>query len=236
MSGLDIHANTPSSWDCKDSKFIYPSAGQVITRNLKIIPDSRIRNIVSKGPKYIFPSQIDFNRCREEIASALNDFGNRWCKRDTVECNAMKEWKPSIFNIVDQRIKFYSQNTNLLPPKPKYLFRHFKQGIQEFHRKCVLVPADKAANNVVVVCRLHYINTLKQELNGKKAYEETSIDEKSVVYSHSNEIPNKFDVNVKERQDRLPTVYWLPKLHKRPYKARFIANSSSFTTTEISKL
>ena len=31
-------------------------------------------------------------------------------------------------------------------------------------------------------------------------------------------------------------MYWLPKLHKRPYKARFIANSSSGTTTELSKL
>ena len=49
---------------------------------------------------------------------------------------------------------------NLLPPKPKSSFRHLKQGIQEFHRKYVLVPADKAANNVVVVCRLHYINAL----------------------------------------------------------------------------
>ena len=95
---------------------------------------------------------------------------------------------------------------------------------------------DKAANNVVVVCRLHCINTLKQELNGIKAYEETSIDEKSVVYSHSNQIPNKFAVYVKERQDRLPTMYWLPKLHKRPYKARFIADSSYCTTTELSNL
>ena len=93
-----------------------PLAGHVITGNLKIIPDSRIRNIVLKGPKYRFPSQIDFNRCREEIASALNHFGNRWCKRESVECNSMKEWKLSIFNIVDKRIKFYSQNTNLLPP------------------------------------------------------------------------------------------------------------------------
>ena len=59
--------------------------------------------------------------------------------------------KVSIFKIVDQRIKFYSQNTNLLPPKPKSTFRHLKQGIQDFHRKYVLVPADKAANNVVVV-------------------------------------------------------------------------------------
>ena len=111
-----------------------------------------------------------------------------------------------------------------------------KQGIQEFHRKYVLVPADKAANNVVVVCLLHYINTLKQELTGTKAYEETSTDEKSVVNSHSNNLPYKFAVNVKESQDKLPTMYWLPKLHKRPYKARFIANSSSCTTTELSKL
>ena len=109
--------------------------------------------------------------------------------------------KLSIFNIVDKRMKLYSQNTNLLPPKPKSSFRHLKQDIQEFHRKYVLVPADKA------VCRLHYINTLKQELNCTKAYEETSIDEKSVVYSHSNEIPDKFAVDVKERQDRLPTMY-----------------------------
>ena len=32
-----------------------------------------------------------------------------------------------------------------------------------------------------------------------------------------------FAVDVKERQERLPTMFWLPKLHKRPYKTRFIA-------------
>ena len=104
-----------------------------------------------KDPKYRFPSRIDFKKYREEIASALNDFGNRWCKHEYVEPNALKEWKVSIFKIVDQRIKFYPQNTNLLPPRPKSTFRHLKQGIQDFHRKYVLVPADKAANNVVVV-------------------------------------------------------------------------------------
>ena len=163
---------------------------------MKII--SRIRNIISKGPKYRFSSHIDFYRCREEIASAINDFGNR----DSVECNALKElklhvsifnivdkrikkeWKLSNFNIEDKRIKVHSHNTNLLPHKPKSSFGHFKQGIQEFHRRYVLVPAGKAANNIVVVCRLHYINTLKQELNDTKAYEETSTDEKTVVNSH----------------------------------------------------
>ena len=53
---------------------------------------------------------------------------------------------------------------------------------------------------------------------------------------HCNHLALKFSVCIKERQDRLPTMYWLPKLHKTPYKARFIANSSSCTTTELSKL
>ena len=82
VSDLDIHANTPESWDCKDSKFIYPAAGHIVTGDLKIISDSSIRYIVSKGPKYRFSSRIDFKTCREEIASALNYFCNRWCKRD----------------------------------------------------------------------------------------------------------------------------------------------------------
>ena len=75
-------------------------------------------------------------------------------------------------------------------------FRHLKQGIQEFHRKYVLVPADKVANNSVVVCRLHYIYTLKQGLSGTKAYKEASTDEKTVVNSHSNGMPYKFAINV----------------------------------------
>ena len=94
-----------------------------------------------------------------------------------------------------------------LPPKPKSTFRHLKQGIQDIHRKYVLVPADKAANNVVFVWRLHYINTLKQELSGTKAYKETSEKEKSVVNGHCNHLALKFSVCVKERQDRLPTMY-----------------------------
>ena len=93
---------------------------------------------------------------------------------------------------------FYSNNLDLLPPKPKLSFRYLKQGIQEFHRKYVLAPADKAANNVVVVRRLYYINTLKQELGSTKTYERISTDERSIVNTHSIDITAKFAVSIKE--------------------------------------
>ena len=63
--------------------------------------------------------------------------------------------------------------------------------MHEFHRKYVLVPADKGANNGVVVCRLHSVNTLKQESNSTKAYEQTCTDWKSVVNNRLNEVPYK---------------------------------------------
>ena len=73
----------------------------MISGNLNVIPDARVRNIISKGLKYKFPSNIDFPKCRREIAASLNDFSNRWCKQENVEPDALKEWKINIFKIID---------------------------------------------------------------------------------------------------------------------------------------
>ena len=50
----------------------------MITGNLNIIHDARVRNTISKGAKYKFYSDIDFPKCRREIAASLNEFDNRW--------------------------------------------------------------------------------------------------------------------------------------------------------------
>ena len=40
---------------------------------------------------YRFPSNIDFPKCRREIAAPLNDISNRLCKQENVEPDALKE-------------------------------------------------------------------------------------------------------------------------------------------------
>ena len=76
---------------------------------------------------------------------------NRWCKRENVEPDALKEWKINNLKIIDTCILFYSRNAHLLPPKPKSSFRHLNRGIQAFYMNFVLDSAEKAANTVVVV-------------------------------------------------------------------------------------
>ena len=101
----------------------------------------------------------------------------------------------------------------------------------------VLVLADKAANNVVVVWRLYYINTLKCELVDTNAYKlQPSLGKRVIVDGHGCHTALHFGVKAKENQNKGPTLYWLPKFHKKTYKERFIANSNSCTTTELYKL
>ena len=63
----------------------------MITGNLNVIPDARVPNIISIGPKYRFLSNIDFPKCRREIVASLNDFSYYLCKRENVEPDALKE-------------------------------------------------------------------------------------------------------------------------------------------------
>ena len=104
-----------------------------------------------KRKQYRFPSQIDFNKCREEIVGSIHEFCNRWCKRKHVESNALNTWKINILKIIDSRILFLCNNLDLLPPKPTFTFRNLKKGVKEFHRKSVLAPTDKATNKFEVV-------------------------------------------------------------------------------------
>ena len=43
-------------------------------------------------------------------------------------------------------------------------------------------------------------------------------------------------LRVPPTSNKLPTMYWIPKLHKNPYKSRFISASSKCSLTNISKV
>ena len=148
---LNIDTNSPDSCDCSSSKFCYAPAGHVITGNFDIIKDKHLRSLLTKGPKYRLPDLIDFDKCRIQIAEAIQSFAKRWCGREHAEPRALSEWKKQIIDIMDKRISFYTSNPDLLPRKPKVSYRDLKSSIQKFHSKYVLVPADKASNNVIII-------------------------------------------------------------------------------------
>ena len=65
----------------------------------------------------VLNTDIDFPKCRREIAASY-----RWCKRENIEPDALKEWKINIFKVIDTRISFYSRNTHFYPLNLNLLF------------------------------------------------------------------------------------------------------------------
>ena len=83
----------------------------------------------------------------------------------------------------------------------------------------VLVPADNAANNVVVVWQLYYINTLKRELVDTNAYKlQPSLSKRVIVDGHGCHTALHFGAKLKKIKTKFLRWTGLPKLHKNPIK------------------
>ena len=66
-------------------------------------------------------------------------------------------------------------------------------------------------------------------------YTATSFSETEVLDNHKS-VLSSFGIKVSTESLELPYLYWIPKLHKNPYKQRYIAGSSKCSTKHLSVL
>ena len=72
------------------------------------------------------------------------------------------------------------------------------------------------------------------KLNSTYVPQDRTVDD--IIQTHATTLQDVSDIKLQQREKNLPQIYWIPTLHKTPYRARFIAGSSSCTTTRLSKL
>ena len=110
--------------------------------------------------------------------------------------------------------------------------------LAEIHETFVVVPADKASNNIVFVCKTHYINCLMEELGmstmtGNPTYNLTALLFKDeILKTNHHSVMLTFGISLPEEGIDLPKLYWIPKLHKQ----RYIAGSAKCSTKPLSHI
>ena len=69
LSNLDVanYLSNPRSCQCQMSKYCYQPHGHIITGDLKIIENAKIRELVSKRPKYREPNKINWKATENMI-------------------------------------------------------------------------------------------------------------------------------------------------------------------------
>ena len=109
------------------------------------------------------------------------------------------------------------------------------------HKKCPPPPRIKwSSPNYTFVCKKHYVDILIEELGlhllpGNPVYNLTDFSASEVLDKHKS-VLTSFGIQTNNEELDLPYIYWIPKMHKNPYKHKFIACSSKCSTKPLSIL
>ena len=83
---LNISLN-PQTCQCKESKFCYEPHGHVITGDLRVIENVRLKELVAKGPKYREPNMVNWKATETMFLESIDLYANNWSKREQVDLN-----------------------------------------------------------------------------------------------------------------------------------------------------
>ncbi len=153
----------------------------------------------------------------------------------------MKQW----IRIVNSRILYQDHHETSENQQQKMTATQWKN-VKKLQASYVIAPADKAGNNYIFVCKKYYVSILCKEMGinyinntwlaeGNAVYKPTGYMMEQLISSHDI-MSAQLGVNLDEKNKTLPNIFAIPKLHKNPYKFRFIAGARKSSMKPLSLL
>ena len=133
-----------------------------------------------------------------------------------VELSVLSSWKEMVKGQIEERISKLKQNFK--QPTGKVLQNlDVKAFLSDLHNKYVFVPAVKAPNNIIIICKRYYIETLIKELGldncstptGNSTYTSCQMSFEGIINTHDT-FMTSLGIELSEEDKRLPYLYWTP--------------------------
>ena len=149
--------------NCSDSQFLCAPCGHIVTGDLNIVRNIKLRGLLSKGTKYRKPFSYSWHQNFGIIMNACEEYVRRWTKKEDVEVYTLSEWIKSITDVIKRRIRQLKHSVNT---RHESIFSDpdVVRELSRLHENFVIVHADKASNNYTFVCKRHCVSILTQEL------------------------------------------------------------------------
>ena len=226
-------------YDCSQSLFKDPVHNHVVTGDLRIIENSKLRKLLSKGPNYRDNKFLNYRKCLSAIESAIDSTIEKVVEKYGFEGEHFDDWKNEIVNKVKSRINVLKNKKVPMSAKSILSDSEVTSYLKNLHANFVLVPIDKTSNNIAIICKRFYIERLLSEVgfseNPSNTYE-TSTEKSELIVDTNIYICKSLNISVTEKMHCLPFVYWMPKMHYQPSRAGFIVASAVCSTKPISNI
>ena len=224
---------------CANSSFKDPHHKHIVTGDLRIVENEKLRKLLSRGPKYRESKQLDFVSARKEIVLGIENCIKNYCDKYRMNISVLNGWRVEVLKAVDDRILEISSKLKVDYVEETLKDSECRQYLSDLHSRYVIAPIDKATGNVSLICKRFYAEVLIKELGiagvDSETYELTRKKYSTVIKKNKVDLKNKFNIDVSEVNETLPNIYWLPKLHKNPLKFRFIIAAPKCSLKPLSK-
>ena len=211
-----------------NSEYCDPHHQHIITGDLRIVENGKLRSLLTKGPNFREPLSVNYSKCKAVINDAINSLCQQVAAKNSLALNSLDEWKNLILRKVNDKIIFLKGKKLQTFKNPILNQGNVKAYLETLQERYVIVPIDKASNNFAFVCKRYYVMRLLSEVgipNGNcDTYEVTSRDKLSIIDNNVS-LCIRYGLKVSEKEKCLPIMYWMPKMHKNPTDARFIIAS-----------
>ena len=227
------------SCECSQSPFCDPHHQHVVTGDLRFIRNDKLRKLFSKGLNYRENKSTNYSKCRKEIECSIASFtASTAIKYRNLTPEHFKNWEEIVLLKLLSRVRDLQVKHTFQQTKPTLDDDDVKMYLTELHKNFVIVPIDKASNNIAIICKKFYVSRLLDELgvpgNTSDTYKLASKSIDSIIKNNVS-LCDKYGLELTEAQITLPFMYWMPKMHYSPSRARFIVASSKCSSKPLSQ-
>ena len=146
--------------NCTTSSFTDANHGHIVSADIRIVQNNKLRKLLCKGPKYSEPVSINFSKCKTEIKNSLTKFSSDWCSRKGVPVKCFTQWISIVMEKIEElKNKFKFSRVKQVLRNPEVV--SYLNILQEQYAMC---PIGKAANNIAFICKKYYVQVLITEL------------------------------------------------------------------------
>ena len=253
VTGLDLKAfdqdNSTIPCHCHefDPLYVNQHHSHILTGDLSIDKNIKLRTILSKGPKYREPTEVDFEEAQILIEGGMDDFFGDLAETKKCARSLFTDIEAFIVSEVKHRIIKVKETFIKRQIRPVLSDPSVKRELKRLHERFVLVSIDKAANNIAIICKRLYATIIHKELDfsnltstsnnlsPNSTYTQETIKTPAEIVQDHVDLECKYNLHVEKNMLKLPTMYWMPKMHKNPIGARFIIASKFSSLKPLAK-
>ena len=89
---------------CNSSRYKYESCGHVVTGDLSIIKDIKLRNLIGRGPAYREQNNIDWRVNLKNCKAAVSRYAKKWAREANVDRRVLRDWEEMVYKFIDEKI------------------------------------------------------------------------------------------------------------------------------------